>query len=168
MNRKRVCILSDLFNIQSWDLSCSCGHWIFTAFTHQVGHTASLFSLFVVALTDGCSSICSRCCHYTLTVHKSLSFHFVKKPQTASTFGLPTLNDLSHLAIKHNFIHFYLFRIGQLRGDYALITIMEANQFNLYKICMHIIKQKKIPSKSTCTFRMHEVTKNMSEMTERN
>lgn len=95
--KESMCILSDLFNIQLWDLICSCSHWIFTAFTHQVGHAASLFSLFVVGLSDGCRVVWSECCGYPLTVSKSF-FSFRKKHWLHFHVAL-LLNNLPHTAV---------------------------------------------------------------------
>lgn len=53
INEKAACA-SDLFDMLSWDLICSCSHWILTAFTQQVGHAVSLFGLFVAELDLGC------------------------------------------------------------------------------------------------------------------
>lgn len=75
--KESMCILSDLFNIQSWDLSCSCSHWIFTAFTHQLGHTASLFSLFVVELSGRCCIVCSRCYRLSIDVGESFILYWL-------------------------------------------------------------------------------------------
>lgn len=58
-----MCILSDLFNMLSWVLICSCSHWILAAFTHQVGHAASLFRLFVGELDAGLSDFIADIVH---------------------------------------------------------------------------------------------------------
>jgi len=103
---------SDLFNTQFWDLSRSCSHWIFTAFTHQVGHAASLFSVFVV---------CLRCCHYPLIVsvsvfsmHKEYCLHFHVGVRCKRKRNLHVLQSLITSALLFHFhrdkMHFLLRR----------------------------------------------------------